>query len=307
MKRSLALWSIALLVTLGSATWQRLTGPTYPARVEAAIDGQRIEGRLLRSQTIDAAVPVSLQAADGLTGEVRWRRWPGEHPWQSVALQRAEDRLVGELPAQTVKAARIEYVVKISDGQGRSVDLSSRLRFKGPVPGPVLFVHVAAMVLGMLFSLRAGLEALTRGRRLRALALVTLICLGGGGLLLGPVVQKYAFGAFWTGWPLGEDLTDNKLAAAVLVWLLAFWQVRRGRRGWAVAASAVTLVVFLIPHSLHGSTHDWQTGRHIQAGLPLSLLALRPLRERTARSAAPHCQPTVRPAFSRRSQTSSGS
>jgi hypothetical protein len=265
VKRSLVLWAIALLVTLGSAVWQRLSGPTYPVRVEAVIAGQRIEGRLLRSQTIAAAVPVSLHAGDGLTGEVRWRRWPSEHPWQSVALQRAEDRLVGELPAQTVKAARIEYVVMISDGQGRSVDLSTRLRFKGPVPGAVLAVHVAAMFLGMLLSLRTGLEALTRGPRLAPLVAATLVCLGGGGLLLGPVVQKYAFDAYWTGWPVGEDLTDNKLAVAVLAWGVAAWQLRRGRRWWAVLASLITFAIFVIPHSLHGSTHDWETGRHIQA------------------------------------------
>ncbi len=53
-----------------------------------------------------------------------------------------------------------------------------------------------------------------------------------GGFLLGPIVQKYAFGAFWTGWPFGEDLTDNKTAVAVLAWLprvtlLALWGSRR--------------------------------------------------------------------------------
>jgi hypothetical protein len=265
LKRSLVLWAIALLVTLGSAVWQRLSGPTHPIRVRDSVAGQEITGRLLRSQTVGAGVPISLQAGAGLVGEVRWRRWPGDHPWQTVALRRAGDRLVGELPAQTMKAARIEYNVEITDGLGSTITRSARLRFKGAVPGAVLAVHVAAMFLGMLLSLRTGLEALNRGPRLAPLVAATLVCLGGGGLLLGPVVQKYAFDAYWTGWPVGEDLTDNKLAVAVLAWGVAAWQLRRGRRWWVVLASLITFAIFVIPHSLHGSTHDWETGRHIQA------------------------------------------
>ena len=34
--------------------------------------------------------------------------------------------------------------------------------------------------------------------------------LGLGGMILGPIVQKYAFGAYWTGIPFGHDLTDAK-------------------------------------------------------------------------------------------------
>ena len=88
-----------------------------------------------------------------------------------------------------------------------------------------------------------------------------------GGLILGPLLQKYAFGVFWAGWPLGEDLTDNKLAVAVLVWALAVWRLRRGAAGrwWAVAAMVVTFVIFMIPHSRHGSTLNYESGEQIHA------------------------------------------
>ncbi len=267
MKRSVVLWVVALVLTLSSAVWQRLTGPTHPARVKTIVAGQEVAGRLIRSQTIDLAVPIALRAGEGLAGEARWRRWPGEHPWHTEPLRRDGDYLRGELPAQSATAARIEYVVVVTDGRDQRIEIPARLRFKGAVPGPVLGVHIAAMFLGMLLSARAGLEALARGPHLSRLVLSTLLCLGVGGLMLGPIVQKYAFNAYWTGWPIGEDLTDNKLAVAVLFWLLAAWRVRRGGRAWAIAASVVTFVIFVIPHSLHGSTHDWETGRHIHAAI----------------------------------------
>ncbi len=270
MRRNLLLWLVAVVVTVGSAVWQRMTGPTYPLRVDASVAEVTVRGKLPRSQTIGAPVAIDLEAPAPLTGEVRWRRWPTDDPWQAVAMQRDGDRLVAELPGQAVKAAKIEYRVAITDGRGSTVTVPSRARFKGAVPGPILGVHVFAMFFGMLLSLRAGLEALVRGPRLAALTAGTLVLLGVGGLMLGPIVQRYAFDAYWTGWPVGEDLTDNKLALAVLFWAIALWRVRRGGRdgpGWAVAAAVVTFVIFVVPHSLHGSTHDWETGEHIQAAL----------------------------------------
>ena len=83
-----------------------------------------------------------------------------------------------------------------------------------------------------------------------------------GGLALGPAVQKYAFDAWWTGFPNGTDLTDNKTAIALVAWALALWAARggRGARGALAAAALVTLVVFAIPHSLFGSELRWQEG-----------------------------------------------
>ena len=69
-------------------------------------------------------------------------------------------------------------------------------------------------------------------------------------------MQKFSFDAWWTGWPFGGDLTDNKTAVAWLAWVAAWIANRRGARStgwWAVAAALITLIVFAIPHSMFGS------------------------------------------------------
>jgi hypothetical protein len=78
-------------------------------------------------------------------------------------------------------------------------------------------------------------------------------------MILGPVVQKYAFDAYWTGWPFGTDLTDNKIAVAILSWIAAAVALKKSTnpKRWILAASLITLVVFLIPHSLLGSELDY--------------------------------------------------
>jgi hypothetical protein len=80
-----------------------------------------------------------------------------------------------------------------------------------------------------------------------------------GGFVLGPAVQLYAFDAWWTGFPFGTDLTDNKTLIALIVWLTAFFMYKRTTRPrvWAFAAAVVMMIIFLIPHSLLGSELDY--------------------------------------------------
>ena len=81
-----------------------------------------------------------------------------------------------------------------------------------------------------------------------------------GGLILGPIIQLYAFGALWTGWPFGHDLTDNKTLASFILWIIAVWRLRKNpnARGWVLVASLGLLAVYLIPHSVLGSEIDFR-------------------------------------------------
>ncbi|HSP92825.1 MAG TPA: hypothetical protein VLN08_18065, partial [Vicinamibacterales bacterium] len=90
------------------------------------------------------------------------------------------------------------------------------------------------------------------------------VCIGlllVGGFMLGPLMQKYAFGEWWTGVPFGWDLTDNKTLAAAVVWLWAAWRMRGGRqaRTAIILAALVTALVFAIPHSTWGSEFKWDS------------------------------------------------
>ena len=133
------------------------------------------------------------------------------------------------------------------------------------MPAGVLIPHVLFMFLAMLASTAAGIEALLGGRRLRRDALLAAGLLLVGGMILGPIVQKFAFGEFWTGVPWGFDLTDNKTLVAMIGWALALGMVWRGRgpaaRWWALGAALLLLVVYSIPHSALGSELDYRSGQ----------------------------------------------
>lgn len=114
----------------------------------------------------------------------------------------------------------------------------------------------------MVFSTRTGLEVLIKGKNTFKYTLITTILLFVGGLILGPLMQLFAFGELWTGWPFGQDLTDNKTLVAFAAWLIAvirLWK-NKEKRGWALIAAIIMLAIYLIPHSVLGSELDYSTG-----------------------------------------------
>jgi hypothetical protein len=148
------------------------------------------------------------------------------------------------------------------------------LRYKDPVPAPLLIAHVLAMFFSVLVGMRTGLGALFAPSNIRKLTWITLVGMTVGGLVLGPFVQKYAFGAYWTGFPWGYDLTDNKLLIMWIVWVLAAGVL--GRKGKAVSGAGRTAVllaalvmtaVYLIPHSMRGSELNFEA---VDAGVPVT-------------------------------------
>jgi hypothetical protein len=258
---------------LASAVYQRVTGPTYPVEGTVEFRGGEIPYELLRSHGGPGDQPVRVSVPDTTVGgTLVWRRYKTDDAWTRQELVRAGDNLAGSLPHQP-PAGKLEYHIELSSGEDMVMipgDENAVTRFKGNVPSGVLIPHVLFMFFGMLISTRAGLEALVRGRRLGFYAILAAALIFVGGMVLGPIVQKYAFDAYWTGFPLGMDLTDNKTLISMVMWaiaLIAVWKNARPRF-WVVAASLVTLVIFMIPHSLHGSELQYTMVPGMQLCMP---------------------------------------
>lgn len=255
-------WVITFLITISAAVYQYLTGPTHPLRGAAAVEDTQIKFRLPRSAETGKDHEFELRApSPDINGYVIYKRHKTADKWTRIPLIRKEDILVGRLPHQP-PAGKLEYKVVLEFHDG-DLSLSGEqpivIRFKGAVPSTVLVPHVIIMFLAMIFSTRAGLEALDRKSNPRKYALWAVGFLFIGGIILGPLVQKYAFGTLWTGFPLGYDLTDNKTLIAMIGWIAAIIAGRKGKpaRGWILGAAILMLVIFLIPHSLLGSELDY--------------------------------------------------
>lgn len=260
-QHKLLLWILAFLITISSAVYQRMTGPTYPVRGKAEISGFLVKFKFLRSETVDKNAPVSVTVPDtSVSGYVMYRRYKSHDEWMRMPLEREGKQLIARLPRQPA-AGKIMYRVFLIKN-GKEFALTEEpvvLRYKGVVPRFILLPHIFLMFLAMLFSNRTALEALDSRGDARKYMLWTIGLFTVGGFILGPLVQKYAFGALWTGIPFGYDLTDNKTLIAMLGWIWAWITNRKGRsaRGWIVFAAVLMLAVYLIPHSVLGSEIDY--------------------------------------------------
>lgn len=266
--KTLLYFVIAAAITLGAVVYQKTTGPTYPKKVEANIDGLTLKFELVRSHGGKSNCPLEFSIPDtAVSGMVIFRKYPTSEEWTSVKMVRENEKLKGYLPNQP-PAGKLEYKIEFSKGDKvypLTIKNATVIRFKGDVPAAILVPHIILMFIAMFFANLAGVMAIFRHKKFRFYTILTLILIGLGGMFFGPWVQYHAFGAAWTGVPFAWDLTDNKTLIAFVFWILATaMNIRKERPGYVILASLVMLAVYSIPHSMFGSQLDPATGRVIQ-------------------------------------------
>lgn len=268
--KKVLLWILAVVISLGTMVYQRMTGPTYPKDYEVSYEGSSYKFSLPRSHGGESDCPVILTLPESFEGKIVWRKFPTEEPWSTLELERAGEVLMGQLPHQP-PAGKLEYHLELRAG-GNLIDLGDAenvvIRFKADVPAWALIPHVLMMVLTVIFSMATILFALAKLPQYITYTGITIIFLLIGGFILGPVVQKFSFGQFWTGWPFGDDLTDNKTLFALIAFLLAWFLRKKSYGRWlSMGAALVMLAVYLIPHSMNGSELDVETGEVVTGSL----------------------------------------
>ncbi len=262
MKSGIWLWLVAFLITLLTAYYQRITGPTYPISGSVNLNNMVIDYKFTRSHGGKGDQEVKVSVPDSsIEGILYYKRYKTNDEYTQIPMRYENGSLIAYLPHQP-PAGKLEYYVKLKYGEqliNIPGDKTVVTRFKGAVPLTVLLPHIFFMFGAMLLSTRTGLEIFSKKANLRKLTYWTIGFLFIGGFILGPLVQQYAFGALWTGIPFGWDLTDNKTLIAMIGWLFALYMYRKSEKPhkWALFASVLLIIVYLIPHSVMGSELDY--------------------------------------------------
>ena len=273
-------WILAVVITLGASIYQRKTGPTNPKYETVNLVGEEYRFKLPRSGgETDCSVvlkgfgtPAMIDSLGLQVDAVMyWRKYPGGGDYTAVKMLPAEEGLTAFLPAQPA-AGKLEYYIELQTfRKDDTQSLSTRtmlgyadpliIRFKSDVPAWALIPHILCMFISMLFGAYAFLCALGNVPQYRNYTLLSFLLLVLGGFVFGPIVQKYAFDIFWSGFPFGGDLTDNKTLFAAIALLVAVVTGKKKWNRWAVVvAMAVMFAIFSIPHSMRGSELNHQTG-----------------------------------------------
>ncbi len=284
-------WLLAFIITIAAAYYQRTTGPTYPKRVQVTLNGKEYDLKLVRSIEIGNRSEVRLKISDTtVKANIFYRRYHTNDSYESSMFKYRtypvnswtmnkvfniyeENGFYADVPEQPA-AGKIQYYIEVTDSKGTNEILKNEpviIRFKGAVPAYILTPHILLMFIAMLFSTLAGLMCIGKNMPFRKYSIWTLGLFIAGGIILGPIVQKYAFGELWTGIPFGWDLTDNKTLIALIFWIIAVVMNWNKERRWYVALAAfILLLVYSIPHSMFGSELNYTTGA-VNQGIILNL------------------------------------
>ena len=271
MKKTL-LWVLAILMAAAAMIYQRSTGPTYEFKGLIEHAGEEHKYELLRSQETTEGARIVLPNIEGGDYEatLNFKRFQTKDSLTKSSFQLDEGgQFMAQLPVQPA-AGKMEYYITGSiDGNPFRIPEPGEdnivLRYKDPVSDYILVPHVIMMILVIIFGIRAGLSALFDPGSMRRWTVIAFSAMTVGGMILGPLVQKSAFGEYWTGFPLGGDFTDNKMLIMWLAWALALAVIgfkpkrnERVSRSAVLIAAVVMTVVYLIPHSMGGSTLDYE-------------------------------------------------
>ena len=262
MKKSILLWVIAFVLTVITAVYQRMTGPTYPVSGKVKIENTEVKYSLDRSHGGEDDHQIKIKIDDeSISGILEWKRYKTNDDLHKLVMKYENGFLTGTLPHQPPAGKLIYKINLYKDGKAYNLNDGHPvvMRFKGDVPIFIIIPHVIFIFLAMLFSTRTGLEFFKKEPDYKKLVYWTFGLLIIGGLIFGPIVQKYAFGEFWTGVPFGIDLTDNKTLIAAIGWIIALIAMKKSAnpKKWIIFASILMFVVYLIPHSVLGSELDY--------------------------------------------------
>ena len=248
-------WLLAVIITLALSVYQRRTGPTNPQRVTIELNGESYPAKLPRSGVRhDAMVRLKGLPSD-TQAQIQYRRYPTSDGYTTEDFHWKDGELQAALPVQPI-AGKLQYYLTV-DGRDYPADAPVLIRFRNDVPAGILIPHILFMFAAMLFAVYTFLLLITR-QEYRHWLIITVCTLFIGGFILGPLVQHVAFGPWWTGFPIGTDLTDNKTLISFLFFIAALATLKWKHNKWMVAlAVLVMLAVFTIPHSKNGSEYDY--------------------------------------------------
>jgi len=250
-------WILAVVITLLLSIYQRMTGPTHPQRVTVELNGERYKIKLPRSGTQQDEVLTLKGVPSNTTAQLHYRRYPTKDDYTTVDFKWMEGQWTAALPVQPV-AGKLQYYITVG-GRDYEADEPLLIRFRNDVPAVILVPHILFMFAAMLFAVYTFLLVVTRKEYVKWLK-ITVATLFVGGFIIGPLVQHVAFGPWWTGFPYGTDLTDNKTLLSFLFFIAALATLKWKYNKWMVCLAVFFMVViFSIPHSTYGSEYNYST------------------------------------------------
>ena len=170
---------------------------------------------------------------------------------------------------------RTYYYMEASDKSGNRVVLPGsatdsftseydyyKIRWEGKATFILLLLHIVLMVAALFLLIHALYYAmcyLMNGEKAEHIIRAVnagIVAFFITGFPIGCVIEKQVLGNYWEGFPFGLDITDSKTLLILVLFVVFMYLQKKGKismKGYAwsvVINTVVTIVLFLLPHSL---------------------------------------------------------
>jgi hypothetical protein len=236
MKRGGCVLWISLVVLMGLACGHREEIEEFKAQWIKLKHKPIEEAKVGSEAPINAEIEVSQGISD-----VRLFIYytAGTDPQEVVRMEILEpNKYFGSVPSQD-RGTLVEYYIEARAGHDLAVRVPREEKqagfsfyYKGIPNRPLLIIHIILMFVSLFVFLFSGYLAFKALRsRLVVLEIPRLVFMGAvlffvSSFPLGMVVAYQTYGRPWTGFPVGNDITDNKSLAIILYWAAATFLYR---------------------------------------------------------------------------------
>ncbi len=269
-------FALSLVLSLVLLGVSRKISTRSPLDVSTEFEGITVKHRTVTESRTGEVKQVAISLY-GDTQPVRngfiYYNYAGGNPKRTEMRFIDSKTLSGDLP-QGQRGQKLYYRIELMGDERFLTSLPPigrpgyLVKYKGHVTPIVLISHIILLFVAVFFAFIAffiGIDLIKGvGRPKSAFLIASSVFLCGlaGGVLIGPVVTYQTFGEGWGGWPIGKDITDTKTEIFLFFWLVAMILgigFQRGSRplvgevayGYFIMfCFVITLVAFLIPHSL---------------------------------------------------------
>jgi len=179
-----------------------------------------------------------------------------------------------EVPADTL-GQRNYYYLEAMDGAGNRAVLPRtaddtydseydyfQIRYEGKATFILLLSHILLMIMSLFLLIHAlyyAMNYLFTGERETAIfrtVNIGTIAFFITGFPIGCVIEKQVLGNYWEGVPFGWDITDSKTLIILVIWVVLIWLQSKKKISvrtyakWVIINTIITIVLFMLPHSL---------------------------------------------------------
>ena len=239
-------WILAIILTLSTSVYQRLTGPTNPKKTTISINNKEYKLSFPRSATSNNN-KITLNIADSnVKAQLIYRKYPTNEDYSKIDFQNNGSSLFANLPIQP-SAGKLEYYVIIDDEKLFETQ-PLIVRFKGEVPAGVLIPHIIFMFVSMLFAAYGLILAIANKKECPSLCYFNHNNINYWGIYLWPNGSKICFWSLleWISFWLRPNRQQNPYSISCTIINMLFLK-KKIFRITSIIAFSVMITIFLYP------------------------------------------------------------